>query len=347
MSNCTIKDVALAAGVSISTVSRVINGGYPVSEEKRLLVEKAIADLNFARNSIAAGLRSSKSNTIGMVVPRFTNATYAQIISGVEKRVKETGCRLLIASSGNDRRQEKEILDSFRESKVQAIILASSNTALSTITDIIDSGIPVVLIDRKIERARIDCVTSDDEEASYKMIQYLLDIGHRKIAIVKGVNSLSITKDRLTGYLKAIADYGITPEERLQLDCDFTTESAYSVMSSFLARTPAEELPSAVFATSTSILSGVLSAILDAGLTVPEDISISSFGEPNIPAFFRPQITCIARYPELIGEKAGMIALQRMEEYSSGTRRPPETIIIHSDMRLGTSVKELSENAQP
>lgn len=344
MPKVTIKDVASLANVSISTVSRVINGGYPVSSDKREKVLRVIDELKFTPNTIATSLRNKTTKTIGMIIPRITNATYTEMISGVESVVKGVGYNLLVSSTDNDIQQEINILRTLRERMVDAVLVSSAATEPGIFSDYVKDSIPLILLDRRITGAQLDIVSSNDREASFQLVNYLVDMGHRRIAILKGVNELSITRDRLAGYMDAFNQNGLAPDPALQLNCDFTRDSAYAVVKPLLADTPRVQRPTAIYTTNTSMAEGVISAIHDLGLQIPEDISVVSFGNLTLPLFYRPQITCISRNARIMGETAGRLAIKRITQKLTQTPYEPESIIVYSSLKFGDSVQKRTTN---
>ena len=339
--NVTIKDVARAAQVSVSTVSRVVNGGYPVSEEKRKRVEEAIAVLQYSPNSLAAGLRSRRTKTIGMVVPRLSNTSYTKMISGVEHAVKAAGYNLMVSSTDNDVQQEKDVLDSFNEHMVAALILSSSSSDPEIISPFLKNGIPVVLLDRRIDGAAADLVASNDREASFQIVNHIITKGHRRIAIINGLDGLSITRDRLSGYQDAFNQNGLSPISELQLSCDFTRKAAFDIVQTMLQTLPKKKWPTAIYCTSTSMTEGCMNALYAMGLRIPEDMSVGAFGELSFPAFFRPQVTSISRKAVIMGETAGKLAVQRINQITENKSYTPDTFIIYSTLQLGNSIQKI------
>ncbi len=276
-----------------------------------------------------------------MLVPRLANSIYSRIISGVDNALKNTGYNLLIAGTENNVQKEKELLESLQYRMVDAILVASSSTDASFFSEI-NKGIPIILIDRRIEQAKLDLVASNDREASFQIVNYIFQMGHRHVAIIKGVNDLSITKDRLSGYIDALNQNGIELNSQLQLDCDFTSESAYYAVQQLLSNTPRSEWPTAIYSTNTSMTEGAMGAVYNLGLSIPDDISIVSFGEMSLPSFFKPQVTCVSRKAEVIGETAGKIALRRIRQCINNEKYDVESLIVYSSIKYGDSVKNMN-----
>src|SRR5689334_2175919 len=202
----TIKKIAEMAGVSIGTVSHVITGSVPVSERLRSKVQSAIQKLNYHPNHVARSLKTSKTRTLGIIVPDMTISFYPQVIHGAEAAARAHGYSLIAVNSGDDGERQKELLSLLRSQRVEGILLviAAAPTPITQISRMIDAGIPVVCCDRIPDRLAVDSVSVDDFQAGKLGMEHLLSAGSRRIAVVTGPLSLKNERRRLLGCKEAL-----------------------------------------------------------------------------------------------------------------------------------------------
>src|SRR5512140_1282757 len=213
----TIKEVADLAGVAVGTVSHVITGSVPVSEPLRLKVQAAIRELNYHPNHVARSLKTSKTMTLGIVVPDLTISFFPQLIRGAETAARKRGYSLIAVNSDDDGDRQRELLSLLRSQRVEGILLviAAAPTPLNHLTRILDASIPMVCLDRIPDRVPVDSVSVDDEAAAAMGVEHLIAMGARRIAIATGAISLKNERRRLQGYRQALLSAGITPEKDL------------------------------------------------------------------------------------------------------------------------------------
>jgi len=331
--NVTIKQIAEEANVSGATVSRVVNNNYPVSEEVRLKVLKAISELNYQPNGVARSLKSKKTHMIGIVVADITNPYFMQIAKGVESVVSSKGYNLLFCSTNENPSREHGLLRLLNEKRVDAIVLATCDKDGSHIKHLIEHGIPVIMVDRKISGLDIDTIVEDNFNASYNITNYLISKGHKKISIVNGLLNVSTGKERFEGFKKALGDNGILLIEKYVLKGDFKREDAYREAKNMIKKQK-NDLPTAIFAANNLMAEGTMIAICEQGLRMPEDISIVSFGDLSISQLIKPKLTVISQNAYAIGQRAGEIALER----TSGKQKNYKEFVLVPEMEIGESV---------
>ncbi|QQO10104.1 LacI family DNA-binding transcriptional regulator [Breznakiella homolactica] len=317
--NGTIKDVAEKAGVSISTVSRVINGNYPVHAETKKRVLEIIDSVNYKPNSIAKNLRSSKSNMIALIVADISNYFFMHLAKGLEKVVAEHGFNILIASSDGDVNKERVLLKSMHQERPAALVITSFDSDGTHIRDFTDSGIPVVMADRFIGGIDCDCVYMDDFNASYMLTKHLLDLGHRKIAIANVLLSISSGRSRYKGYLKALSEKGLKPQSPYVSSGNFDAESSQAwVRGLFKQKSPATALVCA----NNIMTVGALMAFRELSLEIPRDVSLVSIGEIPLQELIHPKVTSCLHDGFRMGELAGGMVTDRLiQGYSSPGRK--------------------------
>ena len=313
----SIKKVAEVAGVSVGTVSHVITGSVPVSEPLRLKVQAAIRDLNYHPNHVARSLKTSKTMTLGIIVPDMTISFFPQVIRGAEAAARKHNYSLIAVNSDDDGPRQGELLSLLRSQRVEGILLviAAAPTPLNQISRIIDGGIPIVCLDRIPDRVPVDSVSVEDQDAAQMGVQHLISQGHRRIAIVTGPMALKNERRRLQGYRQALQSAGIAENPELIWQGNLRPADLAVVCRERLAG--AKKRPDAVFCTNGQSALGALRAFRDLGLRTPEDIAFATFDELTVEDLFTPSITTVVQPAYEIGAEAAQILLRRIE----GTQR--------------------------
>src|SRR5882757_2697694 len=231
----TIKDVAASAGVSIATVSAVLNGTPPVSPKRSKLVREAIASLGYAPHGPARSLRSGRTRAIGIIVGDIANPFFTSLIRVVEQRASEAGYFVIVANSDDDTDKEINLLKLFREQRVAGVLLAPAGddeAYVAALHSLID--VPVVLVDRQLPDAPFDTVVINNVKAAQMVTEYLVRLGHRRIAIVIGKQHLWTTTQRFDGYREGLRQARIDPDLGLECIADSRTDSAYRIVQKLL-----------------------------------------------------------------------------------------------------------------
>ena len=339
MKQPTIKTVAARAGTSIATVSRVIHGNYPVSDELKRRINQVIAETGYRPNAIAASIRTRRTMTVGMIVSKFNNPLLMQTVLGVESILESQGYQLIISSSNNELSRERKIIDSLHERMVDALVAVSVSKDDSIFKRFLDHDIPVVIVDRRIPSERLDMVLNDDCAAMHKLTDHVISRGHTSIALLKGIDEIVIGRDRAQGFRDAMKASGLPVNETFVLEGAFTRDRAYEQVRDLLGRTEGEGRPTAIVACNTLMAEGAMQAIYEHGMRIPHDISLACYGVLSRSPVFRPRIVCMDQRSEEIGIAAGKLVLERMR----GVQRAPEHTIVEATFIDGDSVRKLSE----
>src|ERR1051326_4037885 len=326
----SIKKVAEVAGVSVGTVSHVITGSVNVSEPLRLKVQAAIRKLNYHPNHVARSLKTSKTLTLGIIVPDMTISFFPQVIRGAEMAAREKGYSLIAVNSDDDGERQKELLSLLRSQRVEGILLviAAAPTPLSQLTRILDASIPMVCVDRIPDRVPVDSVSVNDTEAAEMGVEHLIRMGARRIALVTGPLTLKNERWRLQGYRKAVQAADIAVDENLIWQGNLRPEDVAGVFRQKLEAL--SRRPDAVFCTNGPTALGVLRALRALGLETPRDIAFATFDELTVDDLFTPSITTVVQPAYDIGFRAALILLERIE----GEARPGESITDRKSTRL-------------
>ena len=290
-STITIKDVAKQAGVSISTVSRVINDSKPVTDEVKQKVLDVIKETGYIPNPLARSLVTKKSQLIGVIVPEVSDSFVNEILNGIEEVAKMYDYEILLANTYSDKAQELKSINLLRAKQVEGIVMISWKVEEEHINYIQNCGIPASYISKTARNYDIHTVSISNTAATYDMTKYLIEKGHKDIAfIMTSQDDTVLEMERLSGYEKALK------EKNIQINKDFikygetTYEGGYDSMKELLDE---GKVPHAAFVTGDEAAIGAINAICDAGYRVPEDISVAGFNDVKIAKMYRPKLTTV------------------------------------------------------
>ncbi len=289
------------------TVSRVINNSSYISQETRERVEQAIAELGYIPNTLARSLRFKQTKTIALVLSDITNPFFTTITRGVEDTASEQGFSVMFCNTDESQGEEIGYLNVLLQKQVDGVLLVPASCTPESVSFVQDRGTPVVLLDRYIADARVDSVRGDSEQGAYEAVRYLLELGHQRIALVNGPQSVSTGVDRAAGYRRALVEAGLSSGADRVYYGKFTSEGGYQTARQALAVKP---LPTALFAANNFIALGAYRAIRELGLRVPEDISIVAFDD--LPLVMEPFLTVVAQPAYEIGQRATELLLARL-----------------------------------
>ncbi len=343
----SIKKVAELAGVSVGTVSHVITGSVNVSEPLRLKVQAAIRELNYHPNHVARSLKTSKTRTLGIIVPDLTISFYPQIIRGAETAARKKGYSLIAVNSDDEGERQRELLSLLRSQRVEGILLviAAAPIPLSQLTRILDDDIPVVCLDRIPERIPVDSVCVEDAEAAEMGVTHLLSQGARRIAIVTGPLNLKNERRRLQGCTQALRKAGIPPDPELIWSANLRPEDIANDCRRHFSPDARNLRPDAIFCTNGQSALGVLRALRDCKIRTPEDIAFATFDELTVDDLFSPALTTVVQPAFEIGYRATEILLDRIEGIA--TQAESITVRLPASLRIRASSKRLEANAKP
>lgn len=325
-----IKDVALRAGVSVSTVSHVVNGTRFVSKEARESVEDAVRVLGYVPSAVARSLKSNNTRTFGMVIPNNSNPYFAEIIQGVEERCYAAGYNVIICNSNDDPERQASYIRVLAEKRVDGLILVAAGSDEIVRATIGELKIPLVLLDREVAELDYDLVEVDHVAGGLIATRHLLELGHPRVACISGPSGLSPSSQRNAGWKQALADAGV---ERFDSDLvrgDFTPLGGYLAMQELLKCTPA---PSAVFVCNDLMAIGALAAAREAGVCVPGQLSIVGFDDIDLAAYSAPPLSTVVQPKLTIGTLAAELLLERVEEHRDSQRH----IVLAPELKIRAS----------
>lgn len=332
----TIQDVADIAGVSITTVSRVINKNYPVKESTRLKVEKAIEELKFRPNMLARGLINNKTFTIGVIVPSIANLFFPGVIKGIENKAKEWGYTLFLSDSEGNPKEEKRLLAKLIDRQVDGIIMIDprKQNIQDGYLEEVTKNIPLVVINGYSKGVRCHFVLNDQEMGTYGALQELIKEGHKKIAFLRGKDSYSYDiKEHIYYDLLQKEEILIRKDNILVIEDGNSTETADLSMEAVMKRMGEKSAPTAIFACNDNMAVGALNGVRKLGLRVPEDVSIIGYDNTMISQLTEPKLTTVDQNMFLLGQKAA----DRLQEVMSNKEESYTKIVLENKLiRRGT-----------
>jgi LacI family transcriptional regulator len=322
-----IRDVAHAAGVSVATVSRVYNGSHLVRDVTRRRVLEAAGHLGYTPHGAARSLITSRTNTIGVLLPDLYGEFFSEVIRGIDQTAQRHGFHLLVSSSHDGRPAVEAALRSMR-GRVDGLIVMWPEMDAQTAVRNLPDGFPVVLLNSPVGPDAFDVITIANFDGAYAMTRHLLDLGYRRIAIVKGAEGNFDAAERLRGYAAALGDAGLAPDPELELVGDFSEASGYQAVAELLSAGPP---PRAIFAANDSMAIGALSALREAGLQVPGDVAVAGFDDIPMVRYLDPPLSSVHVDISALGERATIRLLEAVREKEHHQRRAetlPTTLVI-------------------
>ena len=300
----TIKDVARAAGVSPATVSRVFNETAPVDDETRARVLSAAESLRYVPNAAARSLITSRTATVGVLLPDLHGALHAEVLRGLDRAARRRGFALLVATAQDDAHSALAALRAMR-GRVDGVMLMLPGADTRALLGELPSEQAVVLLSAPDDADGAAVVTIDESGGAAAMVRHLVRHGHRRIALLGGPARDLPTHARSLGYRQALADAGIAADAALEIAAETSEDGGYDAVQRLLALEPR---PTAIFAVSDAMAVGALAALREAGLVVPDDIAVSGFGDQPVARYVTPALSTV-KVPAF---ELGRLAIDRM-----------------------------------
>ena len=330
----SIKDVAKLAGVSASTVSRVLSGAAHVERVKRLRVERAVAATGYRPNLLAQGLRSKSGNVIGLVVPALLHETFASFVEYTGRAVAELGYNLVVGNTRGEPEVEREFIDSLLRRHVDGIVFSRVSDRSRILRTLEERRVPAVIMDRALEREDVPAVVLDNHRAGELAAEHLLDLGHRAVAVLTGPHNIGLSRERLKGFTAGLARRGVELPPAHVLEGDFKFTSGLAAGEALASRRLSV---TAVWAQNDLMAVGVMNALLRRGLRVPQDLSIVGMDDIGAAEMILPALTTVTQPFEAMCRRAVelLFALRRGEAHD-GARvvLAPGLIVRESTARL-------------
>ncbi|MGJ7096395.1 LacI family DNA-binding transcriptional regulator [Vibrio hannami] len=305
----TIKDVSECAGVSQATVSRVVNGTSRVSHDKKLKVERAIKKLGYRPNSIAQALASSRTGSIGVVVPELGGMFYSDMLQGIEDQLRRFGYHLVVTAGDNDEEGQKQAIDFLVSRRVDALILHTQHVSDDYLIELSKTGLPIAFVNRLVPELPDSCINLDNELGALMATRHLIDKGHKSIACITGPLYKADARARLQGYRVALEEAGIEFRELLVVESGFTEDTGRAAMQKLLARNCKF---TAVFACNDDMAFGAFEEMKKAQVSVPDDVSLIGFDNVPFARYLTPALTTVDFPIEQMSKEAVQLVLQKL-----------------------------------
>jgi LacI family transcriptional regulator len=314
----TIREVALEAGVSYTTVSHVINKTRYVAPDTREKVLTAMRVLGYQPNALARSLRSGETHTLGLILPDSSNPFFAEMGRSIENAAFRQDYSVILCNTEGDITRERFYVDILTQKQVDGIIFMGTGDDTSSLLKLLEKNIPVVVVDRELPDIQLDIVLTTNWEGGYEATRHLIDYGHRRIGCITGPSFLTPSAQRMIGYRQALFDAGIPNEQTLVIQGDFHPETGRLAARQLLSL---DKPPSAIFVCNDMMAIGVLSLISELGLRIPEDVSVVGFDDIELVAYTSPPLTTYAQPKTQMGQTAVTMLLERIRDHSIPDQR--------------------------
>jgi len=353
MARVRIKDVAERAGVSTATVSHVINETRFVREETRQKVLAAIEALNYQPSAIARSLATNSTQAVGLVISDIANPFFTAVARGVQDAIHQQGYHTIFCNTDEDPAREDEYLRLLSARQIDGLIIAPSGVRSERLRHLADAGIPIILLDRETPDIEAPLVGVDNEGGAYQATRYLIELGHRRIAVLVGIETISTLVKRFDGYKRALQEAGIPLDDTLVVRADprFYSNQTHppvppppmyltnkqmtpTAFHAFQRLLDLPNRPSAVFVTNNEMTIGVLHALKERGLRCPDDISLVSFDDHAWAPIFSPALTVVRQPTYQLGQLAAALLMKMLNQEAIDPPSPlPVEFIIRESCR--------------
>ncbi len=303
-----LKDVAEAAGVSINTASRALNGKAEISPETRARVLEIAAKLGYRPNKLAQALRSNKTKVIGVIVGDIANPYFSMLARGIVKATRAQGYSVLLQSTDEDYQREKEAVEVLLAERVDGVLITPTQRGRETIEALKKSGLPFVLMSRHFSDRSSDYVVMDDHRGGFLATEHLLNLGRKRVAMVNGPLHISSARERFEGYKQALEEHGIVGDLSLVLTGALTMEDGYQAGLQLLTTSA----PDAIFAFSDFVAFGVLKALREHAVKVPQEVAVVGFDDVMFASCLETPLTTVGGETEMIGYKAAELLIRKL-----------------------------------
>jgi LacI family transcriptional regulator len=331
----TIKDIAKALNISISTVSRALQDHPDISKKTKEIVNQYAKEHHYRPNAIALSLKTKRTNIIGVIVPEIVHHFFSSVFAGIEYTANKNGLSVIICQTSEDYEKEVKSLETLQSARVCGVIasLSKSTTNFEHYKDLMDENIPLVFFDRICTELKTDRVVTDDYNGAYMAVEHLIKTGCKRIAFFSAPSNMEISKNRENGYTDALRSHSLPVDRSLIFECD-SKEKAIALTPEVLKM---ENRPDAIFCINDDTASGVLYAAKRSGFSIPEDISICGFGDGEVAKACDPALTTIEQNGYDMGVKACTLLVYRIK--NGNTMREVNHSVIRTSLVVRESTK--------
>lgn len=303
----TIYEVSKLAGVSLATVSRVMNDSGKVTPKTREKVLAAIAELGYRPNSMAQSLASRRSNSVGILIPELHGPFFGVMLSSVEKELRDAGKRVIITAGHSDEHKERDCIEFLLDSSCDALILHVYSVPHEYLVELNNGPVPIILMNSYVPELAENCIYLDNEHGGYIATKALLEHGHRKLAYISGPKWKMDSFKRLAGHRRALKEYGLEVDEQLIVEGDFEEASGRVAMKQLLSL----NIPfTGIVCANDEMAAGAMDTARKHGLSVPGDVSIIGYDNVNFTHYLHPKLSSIGCRISEMGQMAARCVLK-------------------------------------
>ena len=332
-----ITDVAKKAGVSATIVSRVLRDYPGVRKKTRRKVLETISELKYEINAVARNLRQRKTNSIGVIVGNVLFPFYSIIAKTVEDIANEWGYSTILCNGDENPEKELKYLKILKSNRVDGIILTPTGKNSNYINWMIDSGVKIVLLDRLIKGTNCDAVLVDNENGAYKAVKYLIEQGYRKIGIINGYLDRTTGRERFNGYLRALREADISPDDNLIKIGNFKEDSGIKLTKELLENS---NRPQAIFTTNMDMTLGAIIAIKKMGISIPDELGIIGFDDSDWASILDPPLTVVSQPTYALASTAAELLIKKIE--NKRTSHEPLIMTLHTKLVIRNSTQKIN-----
>ena len=334
MSKVNLKDLAKQLNISVSSVSKALRDSHEIAEETKKKVRSLALELGYSPNPYAGFLRNQKSKTIALIAPELTNNFFVQAISGAESIAQEHDYHILVYTTNDDFEKEKSILSHLMNGRVDGVILslASTTKSFNHLTDLIESGIPIVFFDRICHEIETAKITTNDFASGFNATEHLINNGCKKIAYLSISENLSIDNKRKQGYFEALSKHDFKIDESLIVRCSNDEKENILIIKSLLT---GPNKPDAIFASIEKLALLTYAVCNDIGIKIPQDLKVISFSNLRTASLLNPSLTTITQPAFEMGEIAAKILFKYLAKRRSIITN--ENIVLKSELTVRNS----------
>lgn len=328
-----IKDVAKRAGVSVTTVSRVINNIDLVNPETKQAVEKAMEELQYVPNQLARGMRTKRTQTIGIIIPEFVNSFYHELFQYIEEEAAALGYTILVSSTREESGKSDEHIKDLVSRKIDGIILCTyrGDEGMMRYLEEVGKAIPVIFLDNLGQEFYMDAVYTDGFNAMKEMVFHLTELGHQRIGFIRGLDQYSVANDRYAGFRNGMEEKGLKFRDQYVFKGNYRLESGYHAGKYFA--TECATPPSAIIAASDLMAIGAMNYYLSKGMEIPKDIAVAGYDNISLGKLMIPPLTTIAQPTQEIARRAIDLIIEKIQYPHKQRRR----IIVEGKLKIRRS----------
>ncbi|WLR42858.1 LacI family DNA-binding transcriptional regulator [Bacillus carboniphilus] len=335
----TIEDVAKLAGLSRTTVSRVINNHPYVSQTKRQQVLHAMKELGYVPNSSARSLRNQRTGIIAVLIPRVTNLFFSKFIETLEITISKSDYQLIVCQTQYSKEKELTYLDLLKTRQIDGVIMASLENDWKEVHPYLQYG-PIILVNEYEEKADVPTISLNQKRGAYEATEHLIKLGHKRIAYCCGQHKSNVAKEREKGFKQALIDYQLIIDEELTYRKADDIESGREIIKSIIHL---QKPPTAIFTGSDEVAAGIIAEAKRVGWSIPENLAVVGFDNQPIAELLQPPITTVHQPVQEMAEKAALVLFNKIHNKVSTEilSLPLKLIIRASTVGEESEVKEM------